>query len=149
MVDALLGAHDRAVKVVLRNEQNVAGIEPDRVPERWKEVHRPALDDQQAVVIMHVGRGALSERLDEFDALLLGQLRNDMLAELLDRLQAHLRRIGAAGARTDRFAASVEAHRAVLNAITTHDAASAQHLIRRHLQHVLSDRLDAMETSPS
>jgi DNA-binding GntR family transcriptional regulator len=102
-----------------------------------------------AAALKHGDQKAVSERLDEFDELLLGQLRNGMLTDLLDRLQAHLKRIGTAGADPDRLEASVEAHREILRAITAQDAASAQHLVRRHLQRVLDDQLQAIETSAS
>ena len=91
---------------------------------------------------------AVAERLDEFDELLLGQLRNGMIVDLLDRLQAHLKRIGSVGAGADRFSASVDQHRAILKAIIAHDATSAQHLLRQHLQHVLNDQLNVVGTVP-
>ena len=87
---------------------------------------------------------AVAERLDEFDELLLSQLRNAMLIDLIDRLQAHLRRIGQVGAGEERFAASVDQHRAILNAITAHEPASAQQLMRQHLQQALNDQLQAL-----
>jgi DNA-binding GntR family transcriptional regulator len=105
--------------------------------------------ESSAAALKRGDEKAVSEQLDEFDELLLGQLRNGMIADLLDRLQAHLKRIGAVGSEPDRFRASVEAHRAILTAVTAHDAASAQQLLRAHLQHVLNDQLHAMETSPS
>lgn len=87
---------------------------------------------------------AVAERLDEFDELLLGQLRNAMIVDLVDRLQAHLKRIGPVGASAERFAVSIDQHRAILKAIAAHDAASAAHLMRQHLQHVLTDQLHAL-----
>jgi DNA-binding GntR family transcriptional regulator len=71
--------------------------------------------------------------LDEFDRLLFGLLRNDMIADLVERLQAHLKRIALIDVAPDRLDALVEDHRAILSAITAHDPASAELLMRRHL----------------
>jgi DNA-binding GntR family transcriptional regulator len=88
---------------------------------------------------------AVAEGLDAFDGLLLAQLRNAMLIDLIDRLQAHLKRIGQVGASSERFATSIDQQRAILKAITAHDAGSAQRLMRQHLQHLLNDQLHALQ----
>jgi GntR family transcriptional regulator, rspAB operon transcriptional repressor len=87
----------------------------------------------------------LAQRLDEFDELLLGQLRNDMIHDLIERLQAHLKRIGRVGASEQRYGASVRQHRAILKAIAAHNAVSAQRLMRKHLTDVLEDQVTVLE----
>jgi DNA-binding GntR family transcriptional regulator len=91
---------------------------------------------------------ALADRLGEFDELLLGQLRNGIITDLLERLQAHLRRIGRVGISAERLGSSVDEHRAILRAIAARDVEAAQNLLRRHLRHRLADQLQAATTTP-
>ena len=90
---------------------------------------------------------ALADRLGEFDELLLGQLRNGIITDLLDRLQAHLKRIGRVAMSLERLGACVDEHRAILRAIAARDVEAAQNLLRRHLRHRLADQLAA--TAPT
>jgi GntR family transcriptional regulator, rspAB operon transcriptional repressor len=102
--------------------------------------------DSSAAALQRGDLKAVAERLDEFDDLLLSQLRNGMLSDLRERLQAHLRRIGpVVGA--DRFSSVVDEHRAVLGAITANDPDRAQELLRQHLRHRLDDQLQAVAGS--
>jgi DNA-binding GntR family transcriptional regulator len=85
--------------------------------------------------------GAVAQRIDEFGTLLLSQLKNGMITDLLDRLQAHLKRIGPAKVGEDHFGTAIDEQRAILGAITDRDADRAQDLLRRHLRHLLDDQL--------
>jgi GntR family transcriptional regulator, rspAB operon transcriptional repressor len=87
---------------------------------------------------------AVAQRLDEFGQLLLSQLQNGMISDLLDRLHAHLKRIGPVKLGEDHFGTAVDEQRAILTAITARDADGAQELLRRHLQHLLDDQLQAV-----
>lgn len=91
---------------------------------------------------------AVAERLDEFGKLLLSQMKNGMVTDLLDRLQAHLRRIARVDLGKEHFGSVLDEHRAILGAITARDADGAQDLLRRHLQHLLNDQLQATSTTP-
>ncbi|HST84322.1 MAG TPA: GntR family transcriptional regulator [Kineosporiaceae bacterium] len=88
---------------------------------------------------------ATAESLDEFGTLLLSQLQNRVITELLERLQAHLKRIGHVQQSEDYLGSVVEEHRAIVGAITAQDAGRAQDLLRRHLQHLLDDRIHAAD----
>jgi len=90
---------------------------------------------------------AVAERLDEFDELLFSQLQNRMVTDLLERLQAHLKRIGQPDQSEQHFGSAVDEQRAILRAITARDANGAQDLLRRHLQHLLDDQLQATGTT--
>lgn len=95
-------------------------------------------------------RGDLSvvaQRIDEFGTLLLSQVQNGMITDLLDRLQAHLKRIGPANVDQDHFSTTVDEQRAILSAITARDADRAQDLLRLHLQHLLDDQLQTSTSS--
>jgi DNA-binding GntR family transcriptional regulator len=87
----------------------------------------------------------VAERLDEFGALLLSQLRNGIITDLVERLQAHLRRIGRTSQNEDHLSSIIAEHRAILRAITARDAESAQDLLRRHLQQLRDDQLKAAD----
>jgi GntR family transcriptional regulator, rspAB operon transcriptional repressor len=85
--------------------------------------------------------GAVTASLAEFDELLLAQVCNAMIADLLRRLQAHLRRLGPAGDAPDRLRWAVADHQAIAAAILRGDGPAAQDLHRLHLQHLLDERL--------
>ncbi len=85
----------------------------------------------------------MAQRLDEFGQLLLSQLQNGMVTEVLDRLQAHLKRIGPGDQSEVHYGSVLDEHRAILGAITARDADGAQVLLRNHLQHLLNDQLQA------
>jgi|tagenome__1003787_1003787.scaffolds.fasta_scaffold20843452_1 DNA-binding GntR family transcriptional regulator len=87
--------------------------------------------------------GAVAQRLEEFGDLLLSQLHNGMISDLLDRLQAHLKRIGPPKLGEEHFGTAVDEQRAILAAITAGDAEGAQQQLRRHLQHLLEDQIQA------
>jgi DNA-binding GntR family transcriptional regulator len=92
-------------------------------------------------------RGSMEEvarLLDEFDELLLGQLHNRFLADLIDRVGLHLRRIGRLAVSPRRFSASVEQHRAVCDAIAQRRPALADRLLKEHLRNVLDDQVRAL-----
>ena len=91
---------------------------------------------------------AVAERLDEFGELLLAQLQNGMVTDLLNRLRAHLKRIGPANRSAHRFGSAVDEQRAILGAITARDAGQAQDLLRRHLKHLLDDQLQVADPVP-
>jgi DNA-binding GntR family transcriptional regulator len=99
--------------------------------------------DSSAAALERGDLTEVAERLDEWGKLLLGQLQNGMLTDLLERLQAHLKRIGQAELSADRFGSAIDEQRAVLDAITAKDAGRAQDLLRRHLQQVLAAQLQA------
>jgi DNA-binding GntR family transcriptional regulator len=86
----------------------------------------------------------VAKGLDEFDALLLGQLKNGMVVDLVRRLQAHLKRIGQVALTQEHCGSAVRDHRAILGAITLRDADEAQHLLREHLEHLLDGQLQAV-----
>jgi DNA-binding GntR family transcriptional regulator len=87
----------------------------------------------------------VAQRLTEFDELLLSQLRNGIITDLLNRLQAHLRRIGRASISTDRSGTAIDEHRAILRAIIDRKAEEAQNLLRQRLRHLLADQLQTAE----
>jgi DNA-binding GntR family transcriptional regulator len=87
----------------------------------------------------------VAQRLTEFDELLLSQLHNGIITDLLDRLQAHLKRIGRASISTDRSETAVDEHRAILRAIIDRKAEEAQNLLRQRLRHLLADQLQTAE----
>jgi DNA-binding GntR family transcriptional regulator len=91
---------------------------------------------------------AVARRLDEFSQLLLSQLQNGMVTDLLNRLQAHLKRIGPFDQSEHHFGSAVDEHRAILEAITARDADRAQNLLRRHLRQLLDVQLKAAEPAP-
>jgi DNA-binding GntR family transcriptional regulator len=103
--------------------------------------------DSSASALERGDLGAVAERLDEFDELLFSQLQNRMVTDLLERLQAHLKRIGQPGQSEQHFGSAVDEQRAILKAITARDASGAQDLLRRHLQHLLDDQLQATDTT--
>lgn len=82
---------------------------------------------------------AVGARLAEFDDLLLAQLRNGMIADLLERLRAHLQRVHRPGRAPERLRAAVAEHQAIAGAITAGDAPGAQRLHRQHLAHLLAE----------
>ena len=86
---------------------------------------------------------AVAERLDEFGALLLSQMQNGMVTDLLERLQAHLKRIARGDLGKEHFGSVLAEHREILGAIIARDAEGAQTLLRRHLQHLLNTQLQA------
>jgi DNA-binding GntR family transcriptional regulator len=87
--------------------------------------------------------------LTEFDELLLGQICNAMIGDLLQRLQAHLKRLGPAGTDPERLRSAINEHREILGAILTGDGQAAQDLHRLHLRRVLDGRLRASALSHS
>jgi DNA-binding GntR family transcriptional regulator len=99
--------------------------------------------DSSASALERGDLSTVAERQDEFGELLLSQLHNGMVTDLLNRLQAHLKRIGQADLSEGHFGSVVDEHRAILRAITARDADEAQNLLRRHLQHLLDDQLQA------
>jgi DNA-binding GntR family transcriptional regulator len=103
--------------------------------------------DSSASALERGDLAAVAERLDEFDELLFSQLQNRMVTDLLERLQAHLKRIGQPDQSKQHFGSAVDEQRAILQAITARDANGAQDLLRRHLQHLLDDQLQAADTS--
>jgi DNA-binding GntR family transcriptional regulator len=108
-------------------------------PALIKSLTRNVADTEAALARKDLRRTALL--LDEFDDLLFAQLDNQMLHELLERLGAHLRRIGRLGANAQRFATSVAEHHDVLDAIEGRRPASAERLLRQHLQRLLEEQL--------
>jgi len=92
---------------------------------------------------------AVVATLSEFDELLLGQVRNAMIADLLKRLQAHLRRLGPAGSGQERLRSAIADHRGVADAIRAGDGPGAQDLHRIHLKNVLADRLQTADPDRS
>ena len=87
---------------------------------------------------------ALMALLDEYDEILFSQLKNDMLSEILDRLSAHLRRIGRVGVTPDRIRMSLADHRAILKAILGHNSHAAQRQLRRHIDRLRDDQIVAL-----
>ncbi len=103
--------------------------------------------DSSASALEREDLQAVADHLDEFGALLLGQLQNEMIADLLERLQAHLKRIGRVDLSKDHYAALVDEQRAILNAILAREAGRAQDLLRRHLHQLLDDHLEATDAT--
>jgi DNA-binding GntR family transcriptional regulator len=101
--------------------------------------------DSSATALESGDLRAATESLDEFGTLLLSQLRNGVITELLERLQAHLRRIGHVQQSEDYLSSVIDQHRAILGAISARDAGRAQDLLRLHLQHLLDDRIRAAD----
>jgi len=117
-------------------------------------VERPATVDQLAANVAQT-RAALeaddlkkaSARLDAFDDLLFGVLRNRLLTELIERLTLHLRRLGKMGAGARRFEDSLVEHELILAALQAGDAAGAQAALRAHLASVLEAEIAGLEGS--
>jgi DNA-binding GntR family transcriptional regulator len=84
-------------------------------------------------------------RLDAFDEILFGVLRNRLLEELIERLSLHLRRLGKMGAARRRFEESIVQHEAILVAIESGDAGRAQEAMRTHLSSVLAAQIAGLE----
>jgi DNA-binding GntR family transcriptional regulator len=82
--------------------------------------------------------------LDEFDELLFAQVQNRFLSDLIDRVGLHLRRIGRLAVSPRRFAASVEQHRAVCDAIGQRRPDLADRLLKEHLRNVLDDQVRSL-----
>ena len=82
--------------------------------------------------------------LDEFDELLFAQVQNRFLSDLIDRVGLHLRRIGRLAVSPRRFAASVEHHRAVCDAIEQRRPELADRLLKEHLRNVLDDQVRSL-----
>jgi DNA-binding GntR family transcriptional regulator len=97
--------------------------------------------DSSAAALERGDLREVAQGLDEFDELLLSQLQNGMVVDLVNRLQAHLKRIGQVALTQEHCGSAVEEHRAILGAIIARDADGAQHLLRQHLQHLLDDQL--------
>jgi len=84
-------------------------------------------------------------RLDAFDDLIFGVLRNRLLAGVVEQLLLHLRRLGKMGAGQRRFEDSVAQHEAIVDAIRAGDAARAQQALREHIASVLEAQIGALE----
>jgi DNA-binding GntR family transcriptional regulator len=100
--------------------------------------------------VMALGRGdlpAAARALDAFDAVLFDQLCNDLLNDIVERVQAHVQRVGRVGAGAERFRSSIDEHRAIVEAIRAGDASIAQQHLRTHLQSVMQDQLRAIGAS--
>lgn len=104
--------------------------------------------DSSATALARGDFPAVAERLDEFGEVLLAQLQNGMVTDLLNRLRAHLKRIGPAQQSEHHFGSLIDEHRAILGAITARDADQAQDLLRQHLKHLLDDQLQATKPRP-
>ncbi len=84
----------------------------------------------------------LCELLTEFDEVLFAQVTNSRIAALIDKLQAHLSRIGRS--TTDipgRIGNSVAEHDKILEAIITGDADLAERCMRDHIRSVRDAQL--------
>jgi len=88
-----------------------------------------------------------SARLDAFDDLLFGVLRNRLLSELIERLTLHLRRLGKMGAGRGRFEDSLLQHETILAALQRGDAEAAQNAMRAHLASVLDAEIAGLEAA--
>lgn len=94
-----------------------------------------------------LGRGdlpAAARALDAFDAVLFAQLSNGLLHDIVDRISAHVQRVGRVGASPERFRGSIEEHRQILAAVRAGDAPLAEQRLRSHLRSVVADQLVAL-----
>jgi len=80
--------------------------------------------------------GHAATHLDEFDDLLLAQLKNRLLAGVVERLTLHLRRLGKLGAGQSRFEASLEQHEQIVAALERGDVRRATRVLKAHLDDV-------------
>lgn len=89
----------------------------------------------------------LAELLDEFDAIIYAEVRNDRIGALIDNLRAHLTRIGKlTQGIPGRVEASVDEHAAIVGAIVARDPDEAERLMRVHIGSVLADQLATPES---
>jgi len=116
-------------------------------------VDRPAVIEHLATNVEQtraaLGAGDLkkaSARLDAFDELLFGVLRNKLMTEVIDRLSLHLRRLGKMGAGARRFEDSLAEHERIVGALQRGDASGAQDALRAHLASVLEAEIAGLES---
>ncbi len=86
-----------------------------------------------------------ADYLDAFDDILIGQLNNRSLAEVVDRLSAHLKRIGAIGGGIERYHESLAQHRAIVSAIAAGDSVRAQDVMRAHIASIRDVQVAALQ----
>lgn len=89
---------------------------------------------------------AVINLFDEFDSLLLSQLDNQLVASVITNLQDHMMRIGQLTAQIPgRDVKSIEEHNEIIEALESGDADAAGEAMRRHIQSVLTDEVEALE----
>ena len=94
--------------------------------------------------------GELAELHDQFDLVMYAQSRNTRIADMVENIRGHIKRIGRLTAGIPgRLAKSVPEHQAIYEAIVQRDAAAAEALMRRHILSVMADQLTTIAETPS
>ncbi|MCS5731580.1 GntR family transcriptional regulator [Herbiconiux moechotypicola] len=103
---------------------------------------------ETAVALEADDLAAAAAGLDAFDDILFAMLDNKLLAGVFERLSLHLRLIGSLGATAERFAESLEFHRAIVEAIRDHDGAEAARAMRAHIASVRDRQIERLALEP-
>lgn len=89
---------------------------------------------------------AAAEFLDRFDDILIAQLDNRSLSEVVHRLSAHLKRMGAIGGGVDRYRESLTQHAEIVAAIAQGEGNRAQEVMRAHIASIRDAQIAALDT---